>query len=224
MAKEYSPEELEKMGATDAPREFTPEELAAKGAKNKPRSYAPPREHSDDELGLRFGPASSDVPGEDQALRGGHDALSTQPELSPLEKQLKTPFEGDIAFLKEIAPILAGGALGKGASYLLGRGATAGGGSAASRAATVIERWLANNYAHGNYTGLGVDLAKAIAPEAVAAGGRGLATTARSAAAGGAAASPGVAAIGASGFAPEQETPEQKMAKILMRGINALPE
>jgi hypothetical protein len=197
------------MGDEDS---LTPDEMKSAGldrltpAEMKGRMYAPPREHSDDELGLDGG-----------LIPYGF----TSPDKSPLEKEQAGPYGGDIAFLKEAAPFLVGGALGKGASYLLGRGATAGASSAAGRGAEAASQWLARSLEHGTLQSLPISVAKAMLPEGT---GAAMGAGARIGAAGGASAAPGAAAVTAGGALPGTLTPGQQAALLLLGRSPDFPE
>lgn len=116
---------------------------------------------------LSFGLASEDTPGRDQAM--GKDSLGTEPELSPVEKQLRDaegPYAGDVRFLKEAAPLALGLGAGAGARFLLGRAAT-GASPALERGSQAAAEWAGNAISHGNLHGLPLTVLRAMFPSIV---------------------------------------------------------
>lgn len=206
--------------------DLTPEEAQSLGDKfsvtpgesAKKHAYPPSKSETMDDLslGLMSGMADSSVPGANQAIgdnpRGAGDAFSPQPELSPVERKLRQPYEGDVAFLKEAAPFAAGAGLGMGAKFLLGRLALAPAGSAASQAAKVATSGIENSFAHGGAMGTSAKVLQTLFPwlaPAVAGGARaGVAGTAQGLPVAGA----GVA----SGAGHQGETAEQRAARVLL--------
>lgn len=188
---DLSPEELKGF-------DLTPGEAAPKSKYPTPKSLT----KTDDELGLSFGPQDTRTPGKNQALYAGKgtNGLSTEPELSPVEKQLKDKFGSDIDFAKEIAPYLVGGIVGKGIGMVAGRVAAKPASAAVKEASEVMSQAI-NNTASSHLNAAILKSIGILAGPQIEAAGKAIPAIARSTSAGVAAGARGTGAVAAGGTA-----------------------
>lgn len=198
---DLNPDELSKF-------DLRPEESAAKSKYPQPKSLG----KSDEELGLSSGMADPRVPGNRQALyksnpnsinagKPGTDALATEPELSPVEKQLRDKYGSDIDFLKEAAPYAVGGALGKVIGGAVGRVAVKPVANRVAQASEVMSKAIENTASEHLNSAILKSLGILVGPEAAAAA-KAVPLVARGAAAGVAAALPGATAAASPSAVP----------------------
>ncbi len=198
--------------------DLAPGEAAPKSKYPDPKSFS----RNDEELGLSFGPANTNTPGKNQALYKpaegngavsgqprsySFDALGAQPELSPVERQLKDKYGADIDFLKEIAPYAAGGALGKLVGGAIGRYAIKPVAGRIGEAAEVMGKAIQHT-AETNLNGAALKALGILVGPEVTAAARSVPVLARGAAAGAAGAARGAGAVAGSAVVPAKTTPE----------------